>query len=378
MEFISERKDEPMSEQHPARSSELPEPSDSSNRIARSMASLRIMRRIHVRTALAALVALVAIGSGTAYAATRTTRPSIGTGVVVIDTNLTYQNASAAGTGIVLTSSGRILTNNHVIAGATTIRVSVPKTTHTYTARVVGYDTTADVAVLQLQKASNLKTVTTSSASSLKLGARVTAVGNAGGTSTLTSSRGTVTGLNQSITVQADNGTTEQLSGLIETNATLQPGDSGGPLLNSAGRVVGIDTAATRSSPFAVSGSSDGYAIPIGKATTIAKLIVSGKSSATVHIGATAFLGVELGNTPSFAGQGATIVGVVPGGPAATAGLVPGDVITAVAGRAVSGPSDIAPIVLAHKPGDKVTITYTGASGQSQNASITLASGPPQ
>ena len=157
----------------------------------------RIMRRIHVRAALAALVALVAIGSGTAYAATRTTSPPIGTGVVVIDTNLAYQNASAAGTGIVLTSSGEILTNNHVIAGATTIRVSVPKTTHTYTARVVGYDTTADVAVLQLQKASNLKTVTTGSASSLKLGARVTAVGNAGGTGTLTSSRGTVTGLNQ-------------------------------------------------------------------------------------------------------------------------------------------------------------------------------------
>ena len=91
------------------------------------------MGRIHLRTALVALVALVAIGSGTAYAATRTTHPSIGTGVVVIDTNLAYQNASAAGTGIVLTSSGEILTNNHVIAGATTIRVSVPKTTHTYT-----------------------------------------------------------------------------------------------------------------------------------------------------------------------------------------------------------------------------------------------------
>jgi S1-C subfamily serine protease len=178
-----------MNEQQPSTSSELPEPSVSSSRIARSVAPLRIMLRIHVRAALAALVALVAIGSGTAYAATRTTRPSIGTGVVVIDTNLAYQDASAAGTAIVLTSSGEILTNNHVIAGATTIRVSVPKTTHTYTARVVGYDTTADVAVLQLQKASNLKTVTTGSASNLKLGARVTAVGNAGGTSTLTSSR---------------------------------------------------------------------------------------------------------------------------------------------------------------------------------------------
>jgi S1-C subfamily serine protease len=270
------------------------------------------------------------------------------------------------------------LTNNHVIAGATTIRVVVPKTTHTYTARVVGYDTTADVAVLQLQKASNLKTLTTGSASSLRLGARVTAVGNARGTGTLTSSRGNVTGLNKSITVQADNGTIEQLTGLIETNAALQPGDSGGPLLNSAGRVVGIDTAASSGSPFAVSTSNDGYAIPIGKATTIAKLIVSGKSSATVHIGATPFLGVQLGDTPSFAGQGATILGVVPGGPAATAGLIPGDVITAAAGKAVSGPSDIQSIILAHKPGDNVTVTYTDGSGQSLTATITLASGPPQ
>ena len=204
------------------------------------------MGRIHVRTALAALIALAAIGTGTAFAATRTTSHPIGTGAVVIETNLAYQNAAAAGTGIVLTSSGRILTNNHVIAGATTIRVVVPKTTHTYTARVVGYDTTADVAVLQLQKASHLKTVTTGNASSLKLGARVTAVGNAGGTGRLTSSRGHVTGLNRSITVQGDSGTTEQLTGLIETNAALQPGDSGGPLLNSAGHVVGIDTAASK------------------------------------------------------------------------------------------------------------------------------------
>ena len=336
------------------------------------------MGRSHVRTSLVALVALAAIGTGTAFAATRTTSRPVGTGVVIIETNLAYQNAAAAGTGIVLTSSGRILTNNHVIAGATTIRVVVPKTTHTYTARVVGYDTTSDVAVLQLQKASHLKTVTTGSASNLKLGTRVTAVGNAGGTGRLTSSRGKVTGLNRSIMVQGDNGTTEQLTGLIETNAALQPGDSGGPLLNSAGRVVGIDTAASSSTPFAVSASNDGYAIPIGKATTIARQIVAGKSSATVHIGATAFLGVQLGNNPSFVGQGATIVGVVPGAPAEAAGLVPGDVIVAVAGRAVSGPSDIAPIILAHKPGDKVTITYSDASGQSQSASVTLASGPPQ
>ena len=339
---------------------------------------MTVFRHTHVRTTLIALVALVAIGSSAAYAATRTATRRIGTGVVVIDTNLAYQDASAAGTGIVLTSSGEILTNNHVIAGATTIRVVVPSTKHTYTARVVGYDTTADVAVLQLQKASNLKTIPTGDVSKLKLAAHVKAVGNAGGTGSLKSAKGTVIGLNKSITVQSDSGAIENLTGLIETNAALQPGDSGGPLLNSAGRVVGIDTAGSSGSPFAASTSSDGYAIPIGRARTIAKQIVSGKSSPTVHIGATAFLGVEIGNGPSSAGQGATIVGVVPGGPAATAGLLPGDVITAIAGKTVTVLSDIESVVLAHKPGDRVTVTYTDPIGRSQTATVTLASGPPQ
>ncbi len=330
---------------------------------------------IHVRAALAALVVLVAIGSGAAYAATRTTARPIGTGVVVIDTNLAYQGASAAGTGIVLSSSGEILTNNHVIAGATTIRVVVPNTSHTYTARVVGYDTTADVAVLQLRNASNLKAVRIGDASKLTIGARVTAVGNAGGTGTLTSANGTVTGMNKSITVQSDSGAAERLSGLIETNAALQPGDSGGPLLNSAGRVVGMDTAASRSFPFAAYASSDGYAIPIAKALTISKEIVSGKSSATVHVGGTAFLGVRVAAT---AAAGATVVAVVPGAPADKAGLVPGDVITAVGRKTVTSASGLEPIILASKPGTKVTIAYTDTAGQSQTATVTLASGPPQ
>src|SRR5947209_19332398 len=124
-------------------------------------------------------VALAAIGSGAAIAATRESASPIGMGVVVINTNLRLEDTWAAGTGMVLTSSGRILTNNHVIAGATTIRVVVPNTTHRYSARVVGYDTTDDVAVLQLQNASNLKTVTIGDASKLTLGAHVTAVGNA-------------------------------------------------------------------------------------------------------------------------------------------------------------------------------------------------------
>src|SRR4029079_17558143 len=141
--------------------------------------------RLHLRAALAAVVVLAVIGTGTALAATRATAKPIGTGVVVVDTNLAYQDASAAGTGIVLTSSGEILTNNHVIAGATTIRVTVPASGRSYTARVVGYTVGDDVAVLRLQGASNLKTVAPASATVTR-GQSVTAVGNAGGRGSLT------------------------------------------------------------------------------------------------------------------------------------------------------------------------------------------------
>jgi S1-C subfamily serine protease len=340
---------------------------------------LAFVRRIHVRAVLLALVALVAVGGGAAYAATRAPSKPIGTGVVVIDTSIAYQNASAAGTGIVLTPSGEILTNNHVIAGATTIRVVVPGTKHSYAATVVGYDTVDDVAVLQLENATNLKPATLGSSSTLRLGARVTAVGNAGGTGTLTFAQGTVTGLSKSITVQSDSGDAERLSGLIETNAALQPGDSGGPLVDSAGRVVGMDTAASTGSGFADYGTSDGYAIPINTALSIARKIEAGKSSVRVHVGGTPFLGVEIGSNAFYGdSSGATIAGVVSGGSADDAGLGPGDVITAIDGTSVTGPDDLASAVLAHQPGDKVTVTFTDTSGLSRTTTLTLASGPPQ
>jgi len=340
--------------------------------------SMKALRHIHIRATLLALVFVLAAGSGAAYAALRKTPARIGTGVVVIDTQFGYQSAAAAGTGMVLSPSGEVLTNNHVIAGATKIEVVVPGTSHRYAARVVGYDTTNDVAVLQLQDASNLKTVTIAG-SPAKLGTRVTAVGNAGGTGLLSVAQGTVTGLDRSITAQDDNGTAERLTGLIETDAALQPGDSGGPLENSAGRVVGMDTAAAAGSPFAAyQGSSDAYAIPISKAVAVAKQIVSGKSSATVHVGGTAFLGIEVGSDPFASANGASIVGVVAGGPAARAGLTGGDMITAVGGKTVGEPTDVASILQAYTPGAKVAIGFADPSGAAQTVTVTLGSGPPQ
>jgi S1-C subfamily serine protease len=344
---------------------------------------MKTISRIHARIVLLVLlgVIVVAVGAGFAFASNKPA--PIGRGVVVINTNLAYQDAAAAGTGIVLTSSGEILTNNHVIAGATTIKVVLPGTGHSYTAHVAGYNRTADVAVLQLSGASNLRTASLANSSKATVGQAVTALGNAGGTGTFTSATGKVTGLGKTITAGDEQGNTEQLTGLIETNAAVQPGDSGGPLLNAIGQVLGMDTAASSGFGFQDVSATDAYAIPIAKALTIAHAISSGKASATVHIGPTAFLGIQVESVDALgygyqSASGALIAGVVSGGPAASAGLAAGDVITAINGHTVSSPSGIPALVLTKKPGAKITVTYLDQSGASHTASVKLGSGPAQ
>jgi S1-C subfamily serine protease len=198
---------------------------------------------------------------------------------------------------------------------------------------------------------------------------------------------GSVSALNRSITAQEDDGSAERVTRLIETNAALVPGDSGGPLLDGAGRVVGMDTAGSSGLASSRASAGAGYAIPIGRALTIAGDLVAGTPSARIHLGPTAWLGITTETVPAFSAghlsagtpaAGTAIVGVLAGGPAATAGLVPGDVITAVAGKRVGTPTAIASVVLAHAPPETVTVTYTDTSGATQTASVVLGSGPPQ
>src|SRR5262249_19256077 len=151
----------------------------------------------------------------TGVALARTGAATIGSGVVVINTGLGYQSGAAAGTGMVLSSSGEILTNNHVIRGATSIKIVIPGTKHVYTARVVGYDVADDVAVLRAVGASHLKTVSTAASAKPKIGQAVLAVGNANGTGRLVSARGSITGLHRSIVVGDDTGGSERFAGLI-------------------------------------------------------------------------------------------------------------------------------------------------------------------
>ena len=302
--------------------------------------------------------------------------------LVDINTDLGYQSSSAAGTGIVLTSDGTILTNNHVIRGATKISATDVGNGKTYNALVVGYDRSHDIAVIKLVGASGLATASLGNSSSASVGQSVLGIGNAGGQGgTPSVASGTITGLGKSITASDEsNSDSERLTGLIATNAPIQPGDSGGPLVNMDGEVLGIDTAASASYSFSNSGSQ-GFAVPITSAMSIVKQITAGTASSTVHIGQTAFLGVQVQNASSSidgssAATGVAVVGSVSASPAAGAGIGQGATITAVNGVTVSQPTDLTNELSPRHPGDKVTIAWTDSSGQSHLSTVVLAKGP--
>jgi S1-C subfamily serine protease len=294
-------------------------------------------------------------------------------GVVTIVSTLNYDASyKSAGTGMILTSGGLILTNNHVVQGATSIQVTDESTGETYTADVVGTDATNDVAVLKLQDATGLTPVDFDSSGDVAPGDVVHSTGNAEGTGDLVTAQGTVLATDQSITVQSESGSgTESLSGLIEVDADVVSGDSGGPLRDSDGDVVGIVTAASQGSS-----TITGYAIPIDHALSIAKQIQSGTGSSTVQIGLPAFLGAQISSTTTGTAGGVTIAGTVEGSAAASAGLVAGDVITAIDGTTVADSSALTAAIQAHDSGDQVSVTWTDTAGTSHTATVTLGDGP--
>lgn len=287
------------------------------------------------------------------------------TGVVLIDTVLDYGEGEAAGTGLVVGSDGTVVTNHHVVADATSITVTVPSTGQKYTASVVGYDATHDVAVLKLAGASGLSTVTTDP--SVSVGEAVAAVGNAEGAGTLTSASGDVLVRRTTIDVSGDDGSTEHLKGVIEDDADVVSGDSGGALLDGSGDVVGMNVAAS-------SGTSQvtGYAIPIARVLRIEHKILAGDASSTITIGSRAALGVEIDSGTSAA----YVAGVESGGAAAAAGISAGDTITSLDHTTVSGYDDLTTLLKRFQPGDRVEIGWTDAAGASHTATVTLGTGP--
>lgn len=309
-------------------------------------------------------------------------------GVVAIDTEQGLRSTRAAGTGVVLDASGLVLTNNHVIQGATAIRGTVVDTGRRFSGEVLGYAKNGDVAVIRLINAARLTPAAFGDSSRVTVGEPVTAVGNTGGrTGAPRVVTGEVTALDQIVTATDESdGSTERLTGMIETDAPIRPGDSGGPLLNSAGEVIGINTAASAGYRMEERGEHRGYAIPANQALAVARQIQRGEASGTVHIGKTPMLGVQVravgepvpGAPPPPATRGALIAGLIPGTPAETAGLPRGGIIVALGDRPVDSPAALTDLLLRHQPGETVSVSWVDPSGQRFTTRIRLAEGPPQ
>jgi S1-C subfamily serine protease len=320
-------------------------------------------------TLAAAVAASPAAAAGHATLAAK--KPNPNTGIVDIYTTLGYENGIAAGTGMILSRTGEILTNNHVINGATAFKVVDVTTREHYNANVVGYSVSHDVAVLQLVHASRLQTIKLGRTTKVRVGQQVVARGNARGLGGPPKpAQGRVIALHRQIVARDDSGNSETLTNVIATNAPVEPGDSGGPLQDALGRTIGMVTAGSTKGPHR------GFAITIKHALAYANAIMKGKSTATIHIGPTAFLGVSLQDTSTD--TGAEITQIISGGAAGAAGLVVGDVITSLNGATISSSADIRKTVLSLTPGTAVAIGWTDSSGTTHTGTITPASGPPQ
>ena len=366
-------------------------------------------------------------GNGTTALNEQAVANKVEPGIVDINTTLKYADGTAAGTGMVLSSTGLVLTNNHVVDQSTQLTATSVTTGRKYTAEVVGTDPTDDVALIRLVGASGLKTVQVGNSSKVILGTAVLAIGNAGGTGgSPTVAAGTITALDRTITASdAGSNNTETLHGMLQTNAPIAAGDSGGALANSAGQVIGMNTAAN-SQNIGGAGTSQGFAIPINTALTIAREIAAGKSSAKIQIGGPPFMGVAVAGSATngsstdtnpqeqlrqlqqaanqagggFGGgsgqqgcltndatspvpsrvapvsSGALVGGVFCSTPASAAGIIGGDVITGVNGHTVPSPSSLTAVLGKYHPGDTISLSWVDTGGQKHTTSLTLTQGP--
>jgi len=353
----------------------------------------------------------------------------VGQGIVIINTTLQYSSERAAGTGMVINAGdGLVLTNNHVIENATKITATAA-TGQNFLAKVVGYDVTGDIALIQLQHPSGLHQVPVGDSGKVRTGDVVTALGNAEGQSKIVPATGHITGVNRSITASDQGGTvtSETLHGMLQTDAGIVSGDSGGPLVSAAGRVIGMDTAGN-DVRYPDQQAAAGFAIPINTALSVAREIVAGHASSTISIGYPPFIGIYVGqgtssnpqqqaaaqqqqNNGGFGGfgggngfsgngsgsqscysndsnlpvpdtiapvsSGTLVVGTICSSPAAVAGVSAGSVITSVNGQAVGAPQTLHSALSKFRPGDTVSLTWVTPSGQRKTATMTLTAGPP-
>jgi serine protease Do len=293
--------------------------------------------------------------------------------VVRLDTEIDYQNAIGVGTGIVVDPGGQVLTNFHVVQGADRINATVAG--RSFAAELVGYDRSDDIAVLQLLGGGGLPTAPIGDSTQLAEGEQVVALGNAGGTGgPLTREIGTITGFGRTVNAEdALTGSSDELTGLIEFAAPVRAGDSGGPVVNGAGQVVGITTAASVN--FRLGPGGEGFAIPINDAMAVAGQIRSRVPSESVHIGPPVLLGVGVRTAPRE-GPGVLIHEVLRGGPAEQAGLLDGDILTVLNGTPLDSATTLTYVLDQHYPGDVVDLTWIDSAGQVRTGKATLAPGP--
>lgn len=274
----------------------------------------------------------------------------------VVDIVATTQGGRAEGSGLVIDNQGDIVTNQHVVDGATALTLRFADGTRA-SARVVGQDASSDLAVIRATgvDASKLKPLTLADSSKLQVGSGVIAIGSPYGLAgSLTV--GVISALDRSI--QAPNHAT--IGGAIQTDAPINHGNSGGPLLDTSGRVIGVNSQIE-------SGSGDnsgvGFAIPANTVQRVVHEILAGGQ--VQH----AFLGVQLGDAST---GGASVGTVTSGSPAAAAGLQSGDVVTSVDGVAVAGADDAVGAIQAHSPGDSIALTVKHG-GSTRTVTVKLA-----
>jgi len=301
-------------------------------------------------------------------------------GLVDINTTLSYQGAVGAGTGILLSPDGEVLTNNHVIEGATDITAVSLANSRTYAVDVIGFDRASDIALVRLRGATGLPTAILGTSSTLAVGDPIAAIGNSNGSSAPPSyAPGTVTEIGASVRASDESGGgARELYDLIRVAAEIRPGDSGGPLVNGVGQVVGVNVAATLTYRMGGVTGGEGFAIPIDRALGIANQIRSGVISDSIHLGDTAFIGVAIADpSPMSRGPaGAVVRQVLPGTPAGQIGLFSGDVITAVDGIPINSAEDLSNVMDQRRPGDTIMLTWIDRAGIPRNAPLVLAKGP--
>ncbi|MBF0660553.1 trypsin-like peptidase domain-containing protein [Rhodococcus sp. (in: high G+C Gram-positive bacteria)] len=297
--------------------------------------------------------------------------------VVTIDASRGWTGTS--GTGIVLTPDGTVLTNHHVVSGATDITAVSAATGLIYDVDVIGYDSARDIAVLQLGTANGLPAAPVADALP-PAGTPVTAFGNADGGGVVIAAPGTVIAADRSVMVRdSTEGSRKRLTGMLQTDTPIRPGDSGGPLVDHYGAVVGVNTAGAieREQQEPSESAPEAYAVPIAEALAVVEQVRTGVGTDTVHVGPTPRLGLGVTTARADgADRGAEVLWVSFDTPAYRAGLEAGDVVVSFGGDTVSSTTDLEQRLRTRKPGDTVRIEWLDGDGRSRTADVVLEDGP--